>query len=125
MKTFILASAIFVLILFFVIASSVFLVKTGRELKKIAGDFPEILPPEDDVFQDVLKRFKNEFSKKRLFIHLTIGHSENDSVENALEELEARQKNGDPAGYASARNRLISAIEKIIYSESLSLSTVF
>jgi len=125
MKTFILASAIFLLILFFVITSSVFLVKSGRELKKIAEDFPASPPQKDNTFQTVMNKFKREFEKKHFFIHLTIGHSENESIDNALRDLEARHKNGDLAGYASARNRLISAIEKIINSESLGFDTVF
>jgi hypothetical protein len=125
MKTFILASAIFLLILIFVITSAIFLVKFGRELKSIAEDFPADLLTEADSYQTTLQTFKNTFNEKRFFIHLTIGHSENESIENALRDLEARYKNGDPSGYASARSRLISAIERIIDAESLSLYTVF
>ena len=91
MKTFILASAIFLLILIFVITSSVFLVKTGRELKSIADEFPPDLPSEEVTFKNVMNKFKKEFEKNRFFIHLIIGHSENESIDNAINDIEARQ----------------------------------
>jgi sugar phosphate isomerase/epimerase len=96
-----------------------------RFIDRMLEDFPADLLTEADSYQTTLQTFKNTFNEKRFFIHLTIGHSENESIENALRDLEARYKNGDPSGYASARSRLISAIERIIDTESLSLYTVF
>ncbi len=125
MKTFFLASAIFLIIVIFVITSAVFLVKFGRELRSSAEEFPADLPTDSDAFLTTLRNFRKTFEDKRPFIHLTIGHSENESIEDALLDLEARQKSGDTSGYAKARSRLISAIDKIIDAESLSFSTVF
>ena len=125
MKTFVIATAIFLTILAFVITSTTLLVKFANELKDLADEFPSALPQSEKSFQTALDDFNEYFNKRRLFIHFIVGHSENQAIENALSELEARQKSGDPAGYASARSRLISAIDKIINSESLSLNTVF
>ena len=125
MKTFILALCVFLAILAFVTISAISVESIANDLKSLAERFPQTLSDDTDDFETTLHEFKDKFISQRTFIHLLIGESEEDSLEYALLELEARQKSGDPAGYASARSRLISAIDKIIGYESLSLYTVF
>ena len=125
MKTFVLAMCVFLAIVVFVTVSAIFTVSIANDMKLLAESFPKTLFENMGDFYATLEKFRDKFDSCRTFIHFLIGETEEDSIENALTELEDKEKNGDPSGYASARSRLISAIEKIINSESLSLNTVF
>ncbi len=125
MKTFYLAAAVFLAILIFVILSSALSVGYARELIQIA----EGLPSSEAEFTSeafvATENLKILFESKRMFLHFVIGHAEIDSIESALLDLESAQKSGDEYDYASARGRLISDLERIISSESLSLEAIF
>ena len=125
MKTFILALCVFLAIVAFVTISAIFAVREANDMKSLAAQFPQTLSDDSDDFETTLHEFKDKFVSQRTFIHLLIGESEEDSVEYALTDLEVAQKSGDIFGYASARSRLISAIERIIEAESLSFESVF
>ena len=124
MKTFILALCVLLLIIIFVAVSSFHSVSVCKKLISLAEDMPDDIS-DTFVFTEALQKFRTEWESERSFIHFTVGHSENDSIRDALDELSARQKSGDLAGYLTVRARLISAIEKIMDAESLSFDTIF
>lgn len=125
MRTFYLAAAVFLAILIFVISSSAISVGYARELIQIAEELPASRTESPWEASAATENLKILFESKRMFLHFVVGHAEIDSIENALLDLEAAQKSGDGYSYASARGRLISAIERIINSESLSLEAIF
>ncbi len=124
MRTFITAVCILAVILVFVIFSSYRSTAICKELKTIAESLPNDTADSSD-FDDKLKKFNATWNDERLFIHLIIGHTENQAIEDSLDDLAERHKSGDHPGYMSARKRLISAIERIIDMESLSIDTIF
>ena len=125
MRTFYLAAAVFLAILIFVISSSALSVGYARELMQIAEGLPSSEAEFTSEASAATENLKILFESRRKFLHFVIGHAEIDSIESALLDLEAAQKSGDGYSYASARGRLISAIERIISSESLSLEAIF
>lgn len=125
MRTFYLAATVFLAILIFVISSSAISVGYARELIQIAEKLPPSWAEADTETSATSENLINCFESKRMFLHFVVGHAEIDSIESALLDLEAAQKSGDGYSYASARGRLISAIERIINSESLSLEAIF
>ncbi len=124
MRTFITAVCILALILIFVVFSSYRSTMIFNELKDIAESFPDDITDTLD-FDGKQKKFRDAWNDECLFIHLVIGHTENQAIGDSLEDLAERHKSGDLPGYMSARRRLISAIERIIDMESLSIDTVF
>ncbi len=125
MKTFIIAACIFSVMLVSVIFSSWRSVSVSEELLSLAEELPESIDGTQGIFSDVIDRFNEKWMSERLFIHFVIGHTENQAIEDSLDELTERYKSGDQPGYMSARKRLISSIDRIINTESLSIDTVF
>lgn len=123
MKAFITALAVFFAVTGFVVFASIHLSDSADELIDIAESLPKSSEEGgfDAVFSDLYVRWCDERGAIRYFI----GHTESDAIEDTLDDLETRFHRGDEAGYASARKRLLSQLDRIRSDESFSCDSLF
>lgn len=105
------------------------LVNACESLAKLAQSFPpstgNFAQGSDKNFLNSLSDFTSEWDRNRQFFRMVVGHSEEKQITDALDELVARYYSNDDSGYRSARRKLISSIEIIIFEESLSIDSIF
>ena len=125
MKAFIVALCVLFLITAFVAVCALSLTDGCDRLVTLAYGFPEVLSRDGRDFSFAYNSFVQFWDEQRGTVRLFVGHTEADTVDDALDDMRSRAQTGDIAGYNSARVKLISSIERIRMSEKLAADALF
>lgn len=123
MKTFIISLIVLTLITLFVIVSSFYLVSADERLIAAANKLPMFI--NDDVFTEVYENVSAEWKSVRAPVRYISGNIESDLIDDALGDIFSYYRAQDLAGYLSAREKLISTLERIKAAEWLSCDSLF
>ena len=123
MKSFIVALAVFVSIAVFVTFSAITVSDGCGAMLKTVEKLPESV--DDERFGSAYGEIADEWGELRASVRYFVGHTESDTVDDALDDIKARHDNGDASGYCAARLKLISALVRIKDSEEFKADTLF
>lgn len=116
MKAFVISLCVFVLVLAVSVFAAIYTVSACRVL---AAAIPAISETADPA------EFRSLWQKKRPFIRYTVGHTESELVDDALDEWSARYEDGSESDIRAAIEKLSAALERIRRSESFTADTLF
>ncbi len=129
MKTFITALCVLVIISVGVTMSAMHISTACDELEELAEALPgstnDGVPNNYAEFNDTLAQFNQIWQEHRKIMRFTVGHSETEIIDDALDDMIVRYTYGDDAGYMSARRKLIASIERICETEKCSADGIF
>lgn len=121
MRSLISAVCVLLVITIFVTISSFYItgfcfdmIESVKELPMSVGNGEDFLR-----FNEGYEKIHGMWEKKRSYIRCTVGHTDAEDIDSALDEMESRFSSKDLAGYLSARGRLISLIEELRRAEKL------
>lgn len=122
MRSLISAVCVLLAITVFVAISSFYICGFCLDMIEAVKELPMTVGGENDCrnFNDGYTAIHEMWEKKRSYIRCTVGHTDAEDIDNALEEMESRFSSGDLAGYLSARGKLISLINELRQAEKLS-----
>ena len=128
MRTFFLALAVLLLIVFLLIFAGRYLIKRTAELTKAILNLPPLTDDISSIEKEALYRSLEDFTRiwnsTRKTVHFLVGHDEADRIDETLSELRTRYVTHDTAGYMSAREKLLRSISRLAESEAFSFDTI-
>lgn len=119
MKIFIIALIILIVLSSSVILSTRSTVSMCNELIKEAEALPRNITGAD------VSAFNIKWKEYKPFFCITVSHKETDAIDDTLTKLSADIKSGYEEGYVFSREALISTLERLKNSESLSFDRIF
>ncbi|MGN1345369.1 MAG: DUF4363 family protein [Eubacteriales bacterium] len=127
MKAFLIALCVLLIICSGVTISAVHISHACEDLEQLVRDFPALLPDDGNhaEFNAVLDQFNAVWLRHRRIMRFTVGHTETDTIDDLLADLTIRYTHHDDAGYANAKVRLLSSIQRLRSSERFSADSVF
>ena len=124
MKAFIVALSFFIVITAFVIFTSIYMTSESNDLIVLAEKLPLTFSKTDDI-TPIYTDFAREWNKFRAPVRYFIGHTDADTIDDAIDEIKLRYDSGDISGYLAARAKLISTLDRIRSSESFTADSLF
>ena len=113
MKVFLLAAAVFLLVIGCVAGSAVYIHRLCGRMETILEQMGVLVEGDWQGFVKVYRAFEGVWENGEVWLHILVGHDAADQVEELFVELGMRYLNGDREGFMLAMERAGLQIEKI------------